>query len=198
MVLVYWSVSIFHHQCSTDSPGDLSFCTSTCTHQHAFLTFLRRNHITSKENQSSLTQIMNIWRLLHVTPQNRSVHVEIALVLLTAVDEPVTAPAALYLAVGQAEGSCSFPPSLQRPSRCSLQLSVSLPWSWTSAHDLLITGICIQYWWVYANNNCANDLVWPTVWQNVTLQWYETEKLHHIWQGRPRNVVSLIIKRFCI
>lgn len=65
-------------------------------------------------------------------------HVEIATVLLIVVAVSWTAPAALYLDLGEAEGCCCFSLSLwtSSPSSRPLQLSVFLPWSWTSARGL--------------------------------------------------------------
>lgn len=83
-------------------------------------------------------------QLLRVTAQNWFVHVNTVLLIAAAV--PVTAPAALCSDQGWPGGSCCFSLSLCPHSSRPPQLSVSLPWSWTSARDLSVDNIIFSCW----------------------------------------------------
>lgn len=137
MVLVCWSV------CSWRTAGveaeehsvcpDWSLATSTCTHWpegSSWVHFWWLKHVNLR------------WLVTFGGWTVRCVPIETAVLLLILAAASWSAPAALHLGQGEAEESCcsspwpsqSCPPS-RSPSSHPL-LSVSLPWSWTSARGL--------------------------------------------------------------
>lgn len=103
-----------------------------------------QNHLWAEHVVSEMlcehSKVMRVWR----------VHVEGALVVLIAAAVSWIVPAALFLDPGEAEESCCSSSSLSQspPSSRLARLSVSLPWSWTSARGLLTKKHTdyFQYW----------------------------------------------------